>query len=170
MLDRFGTNPTQLTGLLSFAAATIACLIAARRSTWRDTRAWQVLAFMNGLFLVEIFIGSRHRIHDYVVALLMLEGGYGQRRGMQEFIIICLATIALICVALFLFSRSLAGGAVRIVASLTIAVLALFAIETVSLHTLDAVYYQPIGPALLVGWLWAIAAAGICWTALTVKG
>jgi hypothetical protein len=169
MLDRFGTNPTQVTGLLSFAAATIACVIAARHSSWRDARVWQVLVFINGLFLMEIFIGLRHRIHDYLAALLMAEGEYGQRRGMQEFIIIWLATIALICVTLFLFSHRLAGT-VRIAVSLTIALLALFAIETVSLHALDAVFYRPIGPVALIGWLWAIAAVGVCWAALTVKG
>ena len=169
MLDRFGPNPTQLTGLISFAAATIACVIAARRSNWPDTRVWQILAFINGLFSIEVFIGLRHRVHDYVDALLMAEGQYGQRRGMQETMIIGLATIALICVALFLLSRRHAG-AVRIAASLTIALLALFAIETVSLHALDAVYYRPIGPVALIGWLWAVAAAGICWTTFTVKG
>jgi hypothetical protein len=169
MLDRFGTNPTQLTGLLSFAAATTACVIAARRSIGRDARLWQLLAFINGLFSVEVFIGLRHRVHNYVDALLMAEGQYDQRRGMQESMIIGLATIALICVALFLFSRRLAG-AVRIAASLTIALLALFAIETVSLHALDAIYYRPIGAVLLIGWLWAIAAAGICWAALTMRG
>ena len=107
MLDRFGTNPTQLTGLLSFAAATIACVIAARRSFGRDARIWQLLAFMNGLFLIEIFIGLRHRVHNYVDALLMAEGQYGQRRGMQESMIIGLATIGLVCMAILLFSRRL---------------------------------------------------------------
>jgi hypothetical protein len=100
--------------------------------------------------------------------MLKAEGEYGQRRGMQEFFIIGLATIALICVMLLLFSHRLAGN-VRIAGGLTIALLALFAIETVSLHSLDAVLYGSIGPVALIGWLWAIATAGICWTALTVK-
>jgi uncharacterized membrane protein len=169
MLDRLGTNPTQLTGLLSFVAAATACVIAALRSTWPDARVWQVLGFINGIFLIEIIFGLRHRIHDYLVAMLKAEGEYGQRRGMQEFVIIGLATIALICVMLLLFSRRLAGN-VRIAGGLTIALLALFAIETVSLHSLDAVLYGSIGPVALIGWLWAIATAGICWTALTVKG
>jgi hypothetical protein len=170
MLDRFGINLTQLTGMLSFAAAAITCVIAAWRSTWRDARVWQVLVFINGMFLIEVFAGLRHRMHDYVAALLMAEGEYGQRRGMQAFIIISLAAIALICATLFLFSRRLGSGAVRIAAGLTVALVTLFAIETVSLHALDAVFYRPIGPVLLIGWLWAIAAAGICWAALAVKG
>jgi hypothetical protein len=100
--------------------------------------------------------------------LLIAEGEYSQRRGLQEFIIVGLATITLICVMLSLFSRRLAGT-VRIAAGLTIALLALFAIETVSLHSVDAALYGPIGPVALIGWLWAIAALGICWTALTMK-
>jgi hypothetical protein len=169
MLDRFGINPTQVTGLLSFAASTIACVTATRRSACGDSRAWRVLGFTNGLFLFEVFIRLRHRIHDYVSAILMAEGQYGQRRGMQESIIIGLATIALVCVSLFLFSRRLGGTAVRIAAGLTAGLITLFAIETVSLHALDAIYYWPIGSVLLIGWLWALAAAGICWAALTVK-
>jgi hypothetical protein len=169
MLDRFGTNPTQVAGLLSFAASTIACVIATRRSCL-DSRAWRVLGFINGLFVFEVFIGLRHRIHDYVNAILMAEGEYSQRRGMQESIIIWLATIALVCVTLLLFSRRLGGTALRIAAGLTAGLVTLFAIETVSLHALDAIYYRPIGSVLLIGWLWALAAAGICWAALTVKG
>ena len=169
MLDRFGINPTQLTGLLSFLAAATACVIAALRSTRPNARIWQVLGFINGIFLIEIIFGLRHRIHDYLVALLRAEGEYGQRRGMQELVLIGLGTIALICVMLLLFSRSLAGN-VRIAGGLTIALLALFAIETVSLHSLDALLYGSIGPVALIGWLWAIATVGICWTALTAKG
>jgi hypothetical protein len=166
MFDRLGINPTQLTGLLSFAAAAASCLIAARRSTWRNARVWRVLVFINGILFIEVLAGLRHRIHDYVNALLMAEGEYGQRREMQEPIIILLATTALICVTVFLLSRRPDGAAVRIAASLAIALLALFAIETVSLHALDAVYYRPIGPVLLIGWMWAIASIGICWAAL----
>jgi hypothetical protein len=170
MLDRFGTNPTQVTGLLSFAASTIACVIATRRSACRDSRTWRVLGFINGLFLFEVFIGLRHRIHDYVNAILMAEGEYGQRRGTQESIIFGLAAIALVCVTSFLLSRRLGGAAVRIAAGLTTGLVTLFAIETVSLHALDAIYYRPVGSVLLIGWLWALAAAGICWAALMVKG
>ena len=163
MLDRINTNPTQLAGLLSFAAATIACLIATRRSGSRDATTWKLLALMNCLFLIEIFSGLRFHIHDLVKAILKAEGLYAQMHGwIQEIIDILVAIIALIFVTLFLFWRQVAGGAARVAVSMTIVVVALFAIETVSLHELRAVFYQPIGPVLVIGWLWAIAAAGIC--------
>src|ERR1017187_3796878 len=163
MLVRINTNPTQLAGLLSFAAATIACLIATRRSGSRDATTWKLLALMNCLFLIEIFSGLRFHIHDLVKAILKAEGLYAQMHGwIQEIIDILVAIIALIFVTLFLFWRQVAGGAARVAVSMTIVVVALFAIETVSLHELRPVFYQPIGPMLMIGWLWAIAAAGIC--------
>jgi hypothetical protein len=162
MLERFNTNPTQLTGLLAFAAATIACLIAAQRSGSRDVPIWRLLAVVNCLLLIEIFSGFRFLIHDFADAVLIASGRYAQRKGTQEGIIVVLAIIALIFMALFLFGRHAASRAVRAAASITIALLTLFAIETVSLHALDAVFYQPIGPVLMIGWLWATAAVGIC--------
>lgn len=167
MLDRFITNPTELAGLLSFAAATIACLIATRRSGSRDARTWKVLALMNCLFLMEIYFGLRFRIIELATKLLKTKGLYAQLHGsIQGIIIISIATIALVFVTLFLFWRRGAGGAARVAASIAIAVLALFAIETVSLHAVDAIFYRPIGPVLMLGWVWAIAAAGICAAAL----
>ena len=163
MLNQFSANPTQLTGLLSFAAATIACLIAAWRSGSREASTWKLLALMNCLFLIEIFSGWRFFIHNLVKAMLTAEGLYAQIHGwIQEILDILIAIIALIVVTLLLFWRQVAGGAARVAVSMTIVVVALFAIETVSLHELRAVFYQPIGPVLVIGWLWAIAAAGIC--------
>ncbi len=163
MFDRFITNPTELTGLLSFAAATIACLIATQLSGWRDARIWKVLALMNCLFLIEVYVGLRYRINELVITLLKTKGLYAQLHGSnQEIVILSIATIALVFVTLFLFWRQVAGGAARVAASITIAVLALFAIDTVSLHAFDAVFYRPIGPVLILGWVWVIAAAGIC--------
>jgi hypothetical protein len=169
MIDRFGINLTQVIGFSSLAAAAIACLIASHRSTRCGARIWQLLGLINGIFAIEILAGSRHRIHDYANALLIAEGAYAQRRGAQELIILLLATIAMVCAVRFLLSRRLARS-LRIAACLTIAVLALFAIETVSLHALDAIYYRPIGPVLLIGWMWAFASIGICWAALAIKG
>jgi hypothetical protein len=167
MLDRFGTNLTQLTGLLSFAATTIACLIASLRSGSRDAPTWRLLALINCLLLIEIISGLRYHIHNLVKAMLEAGGLYAQMHGwIQELINISIAIVALIFVTLFLFWRQAGGGAARVAVSMTIVVVALFAIETVSLHELRPVIYQPIGPVLMIGWLWAIAAAGICLAAI----
>jgi hypothetical protein len=169
MFDRLSINPTQLTGLLSFAAATIACSIAAWRSGSRDASTWRLLALINCLFLMETFSGLRYDIHNRVKAMLTAEDLYSQIHGRtQEIINILIAIIALIFATLLLFWRQVAGGAARVAVSITIVVVGLFAIETVSLHELRAVIYQPIGPVVMIGWLWAIAAAGICLAAVGV--
>jgi hypothetical protein len=72
------------------------------------------------------------------------------------------AVTILLCLLLYRIARP----AARVAASLTIVLLALFAIETISLHEIDAIFYLRIGPVLLVGWLWAVASAGICLAAL----
>jgi hypothetical protein len=165
MLQHFATNPTQLTGLLSFVAATIACLVAARRSTSRDARTWYLLAFANFLFLTEVYFGLRLRITARAIEMLKPRGMYNLLHGSyQEMLDLVIATIAAILVILVL-TRCQVGRATRLALSLTVAVLALFALETVSLHAIDAIFYRPIGPVLTVGWLWAIAAAAICFAA-----
>ena len=170
MFDRLSINPTQLTGLLSFAAATIACSIAARRSGSRDASTWRLLALINCLFLIETFSELRYDIYNHAKAMLAAEGLYAQIHGRgQEIIIILIAISALIFATLLLFWRQVAGGAARVAMSITIVVVALFAIETVSLHALRPVLYQPIGPVVMIGWLWAITAAGICLAAAHAK-
>ena len=159
MLDRLGTNPTQFVGTIAFAGATIACLIAARHPSARDGRAWMVLALINSLFLMEIIFGFRHRIHNLADSILIADGKYGDRGPLQEILILSFATIAFILATLVLFRFRFATGGGRMAASISIAVLALFAIEAVSLHALDAVFYRPIGTVLLIGWIWAGACA-----------
>lgn len=115
---------------------------------------------MNCLFLIEIYFGLRSRITELAVMLRKTRGVYAKLHGLtQEIMIVAIATIVLVFVTLFLFWRQ---GAARLAASITIAVSALFAIEMVSLHAVDAVFYRPIGPVLMLGWVWVIATAGIC--------
>jgi hypothetical protein len=167
MLDRFNINPTQLAGLLSFTAATISCLVAARRSVF-EKRVWNLLAFINSLFALETVIGLRHRVHNIAVSILIAQGHYADRQPLQEMMVISLATLALLLATLFLISQQVTGSATRVAASVTIALLALFAIETVSLHSLDVVFYQQIGSVATIGWLWAIAAAGIILSSISI--
>jgi H+/Cl- antiporter ClcA len=168
MLDRFGTNPTQLLGILSFSLTTLACSLAALRSP--DARIWKVLTFVNALFIVEIIVGFRFRILDWARALLQDRGEYRQLHGKdQGMAIVALVAAAAIAMLLFLLLRRVARPAARVGASLTIVLLALFAIETISLHEIDAIFYLRIGPVLLVGWLWGVASAGICLAALNSR-
>jgi hypothetical protein len=62
MLDRLGTNPTQVIGILLIGLATLACLSALRRRPSRDVLVWRALAFTNGLLVIEVLIGLRFKI------------------------------------------------------------------------------------------------------------
>lgn len=165
MLGRLGTNPTQLLGMLSFSLATLACLLASRRSP--DRRVWKTLACANALFLLEVILGLRFRALEFARALLRGRGELPSLHGTgQAVAIAAVAAAAMVAMLAFLRVGGIARPATRVGASLTIALLALFGIETVSLHDIDGFFYLGIGPVLLVGWLWAAACAGICVAAL----
>src|SRR5258708_4963551 len=128
MFDRLGTNPTQFVGTIAFAAAAIACGFAARHRSSRDGRAWMAFALINCLFLMEILIGFRHRIHNLADSILIADGKYGDRGPLQEILILSFAAVACILTTLVLFRLRFATGCVRMAATLSVAVLALFAI------------------------------------------
>src|SRR5580704_15542531 len=128
MFDRFITNPTQLTGALSVAAATISCLIAALRSMSPNARTWGLLAFINFFFLTEIFGGFRFKIHDSLEAISKANDTYDQRGELQEPLDILLAIGAVVVISsIFLARRHAAGKGARVAASITTALVALFA-------------------------------------------
>jgi len=165
LLSRFSAYPSDLIGLLSFATAAIACAVAARRSAVRDPHTWYFLALMNCLFVMEIYFGSRYLITVLTKTVLAKEQLYGKLHGrFQEIIIVAVVVIVL---GLSLFVWRIVGTGARVAAILTIAVMVLFAVETISLHSIDAIFYRPIGGVLLLGWVWAGAALGIvvssCW-------
>jgi hypothetical protein len=156
LLENLGTNPTQLLGLVAFASATIACIFAKRNSP-NEGRAWMALAIANAAFLIEILVGTRLQLHDFAVSLLLSVGLYAKRTDLQYGLILASAAIPLLAALLLLFFRQLRKPRLMIATIATFSVLTLFAIETISLHRIDAIFYQEIGSVLLVGWLWCIA-------------
>lgn len=157
------TNPTQLTGLLAFALATAACVIAARRGV--HAARWWRMAALQALCFLEVLFGFRHRAHDVVDALLQARGWYAARGPLQVgLLVVALGLAALTFVALIRLRR--VDTSVWIAAAATAAALWLFAIEMVSLHQVDAVMYIQLGPLLLIGACWAVCAAVVVWASL----
>ena len=149
------TNPTQLTGLIAFALAALACVTVARRGA--GTRWWRVAA-LQAVCLIEVLVGFRHRAHDLVDSLLQANGWYASRGPLQVALLVAALVLALLTfVALTRLRR--AGAELWFAASATAAALCLFAAESVSLHGVDAVMYLNLGPVLLIGWCWAACAA-----------
>jgi hypothetical protein len=161
MLDNIGTNPTQLIGILAFAAASIACFLSARRLGLQDDRIWMLLAFIHLLFAIEIWVGFRHRVHGLVVSILIEYGAYSQRSSVQETLILVSALIFLTLVATIFICFRPIGWSAFFAMSFTIVVFPLFALETISLHAVDTFFYRQIASVMIVGWMWAIVGFGV---------
>ena len=161
MLNDLHTDPTQLTGLLAFALSAFACWHAAklRGSTWRALAVAQLACF------AEVLVGLRLRVHDLADFLLQGNGWYGARQSAQIplLVISVLLSIAWAVVVVIRWRRNVD---VCIAVLATSAVVALFVIELISLHGVDAIMYVTIGPVLLIGVAWAAGALVVAASAL----
>jgi hypothetical protein len=144
-------NATQIAGLLSFGGASLFTAWA-----WRHYRLGTVLCLINGALAAECLVGSRFQAHSVVIVQLKARGLYDARMLPQEYLTVGCVLLAILLFVLMLSrpaSRRLAVGAT------TLAV-ALFVVETVSLHAIDAALYRPLGPLAAIAWLW-IALGGL---------
>lgn len=151
----FQTNPTQLAGLLAFAATTLACAWAARR---QRSGGWIALAGVHAALWLDILLNTRHRVHDVVNAALRALGLYESRVWLQAALL--LALVAVVGVAWR--ARRRAGVAVLATAVL----IALLLVEAISWHESDRVLYMHLGPLLLIAYAWLACAALVVWSAL----
>ncbi|MBB5687113.1 hypothetical protein [Sphingobium boeckii] len=158
MIERFGFNLTQIAGILAFVIASLACLIAsgARRKS-RDLSIWRGLSIVYGLLAIEMIAAMRHRIHDFVNALLKITGEYSARSGLQEMLIAALAIVILTAMGLYLMRLGKIKASTRLAASATMTLVGLFLLEMISLHAIDAILYRPIGPLMVITYLWIAA-------------
>lgn len=151
----FGMDTTQWCGIAAFGLAGATCLRAALegRATWR------ALALLQVVCGVEVALGWRYRAHDAVDAWLQSHGQYATRASLQLGLIGCTLLCAA-AVTAFLWTHRARLGAALVGACVGTAMeLALFGVETVSLHAVDAVMYSFAGPVKVIGWLWLATAA-----------
>jgi hypothetical protein len=164
-LENLGTNVTQLLGLAAFASATIACILAKKNNS-NEARVWIALATTNAAFFVEILFGIRHHLREMAVSLLLSVGLYASRTDLQYGLIIASAAIPIFIVLLLLVFRRLRKLRLIIATFASFSVLTLFAIEAISLHRIDEIFYREIGSVLLIGWLWCVACLATVLSAL----
>ena len=145
----FQTNPTQVAGLLAFAASTAACVWAARR---KHSSGWAVLAAVHAVLWLDILLNTRHRVHDDVNAALRSLGLYDSRVWLQAALLLALAAVAVMAWR----ARRRAGVAVAATALL----IALVLVEAISWHQSDRLLYTHLGPLLLIAYAW-LACAGV---------
>ena len=151
----FQTNPTQLAGLLAFAASTSACVWAARD---KRSRGWAALAGVHATLWLDILLNTRHRVHDVVNAALEALGLYESRVWLQAALLLALATAALLAWR----TRRRASTAV----GATLVLIALLLVEAISWHESDRVLYTHLGPLLLVAYAWLTCAGVVVFAAL----
>jgi hypothetical protein len=151
----FQTNPTQLAGLLAFAATTLACAWAARR---QHSGGWTALAVVHAALWLDILLNTRHRVHDVVNAALRAMGLYESRVWLQAALLLALAAGVVIAWQ----ARRRAGVAVLATAVL----IALMLVEAISWHESDRVLYMHLGPLLLIAYAWLACAGVVVFAAL----
>lgn len=148
-------NATQLTGIVAFGAAALLCFRA----------RWVQIGAINAVLAIECVFGLRHRIHDLAVHLM---GPLYADRGSVQILLmgLILALLAGSGMLLLLSKRRLAPAHVT---SATLLAVALFSIEVISLHAVDAVLYRFVGDVMVIGWLWLALALVIAIGALRAK-
>lgn len=171
MLIDLPLNDTQRMGMLAFATACWAAWQAARNAalradasstTWRWVSTWQ---FLYGL---EVWLGTRHTVHDMVNTVLQATGLYAGRSDIQ--MVMLFATVLIGMVVSLVMWRSHwwsrpTNRCAKLAWVCTGAVLLLFLIETISLHAIDRVLYHPVGPVLLIAYAWTANAIAVTWLA-----
>ena len=154
-------NATQATGLAALLAACVLAALAAKAHHGRDRHVWAALALVHALLMLDILVGARYALHDAVDDYLVFLGLYGVRRILQAFLLLALAMMiagTLVWIWRTPVYAAIVRARARTAAAATLAVAAVFAIETISLHQIDAFLYAHIGPVLVIGWLWASTA------------
>lgn len=154
-------NSTQLAGLIAFCPAASAAA-AAFVSGWDRPRkhcfSWAIISAIHSLLAIEVLALARHRIDRMLGEWLRAANVYPERRPAQAVIIFI--TIALSVLAIIHFVRRAETRTLAIAHGATVILVALFALESISLHQVDSVLYRPAGLVLAIGWLWL----GCGWT------
>jgi len=153
-------NSTQYMGMLGFVSAAALCLLASLRVRTVTRQLWRGIAGVLLLSAAEVLLGWRHRLHLFVNAVLEVVDLYRFRWAIQLLVI---AGVVAWVVRAYQRAppREHLGTPTATAASATAGLLALFAIETTSLHILDALLYAHAGPVVLIGWLWLLLASVI---------
>ena len=150
-------NANAIAGLSAFAAAAAACARVSLRSD-RSAVLWRTLAVLHASFALEILMNLRYGFRAAIIPLLQDRGWYPSRTAWQEASIV-LALLVGTALAVWVWRRHRGDGAARgAILGTALALLLLF-VETISLHSVDALMYAEAGPLVRLAWAWVGAAA-----------
>ncbi len=166
MLIDSSFNTTQLVGMIAFGAATAAARAAmvCAATNPQNKLIWWTVSGAHLFFVAEFVLGTRHAVHDFVNGMLRDAGIYPSRGAIQMLLLVVCALAATIAGSVIRKRLQAPPGVTahaQIAAWLTLAVGALFMVEAVSLHAVDAWLYSTAGPVLLIAYLWATVAMAV---------
>lgn len=148
-------NYTQLTGLIGFGTAALLCLWAVWRQI-HERDIWIALSIGYLLMFVEVLAEMRHQVHGVIGDTLKLLGIYEDRRtGQTISIVVTVCVVAFLGLPMLRRMRNLVFS-VRLALVAGMLAFASILMEIISLHAIDEILYKPIGPVLLIGWLWLV--------------
>jgi len=154
-------------GLSAFAAAAAACLrVALRRD--RSAALWATLAALHAAWALEIVLNLRYRFRAALIPLLQERGWYASRTAWQGAAIVAAVLIGTGLTAWAWRRHRDDGAALGAIAGTALALL-LLAVETISLHRVDAAMYAEAGPLVRLAWAWLGAAAIVIASALAAS-
>ncbi|MEL6486370.1 MAG: hypothetical protein AAFQ13_04400 [Pseudomonadota bacterium] len=136
-------NVTQLLGIVSFGVAGLLCM-------WVRRSPWTALGFLSLLFCLECVLNFRHQFHDAIIKVI---GSLYLERAPYQMALIG-GGLVLGAILIVILLRVVDDNLTRLAMAATVAGGALFAVETISLHEVDRVLYQPVGSAKLIAWIW----------------
>lgn len=146
MTDLIGNTNTF--GIWALASAAVASA-SLRRSSWL------ILAALLAAMAIVIATNVHWIIHDRIRAILITDGIYADHARIQMAITL-VGALGAACAGLWIVR---AGRGVQRGAWLTtLALIGLFCIQTLSVHGVDALLSMRLGPMMLIGWLWGMAA------------
>ena len=137
-------------GWIGYAAAGLAATVAATRAARPARWWWAALAAFQFAFGMEMVLKLRHKIPN-----LFINNELHANRHALQWAALALIILSLIPLAIIL-RRNLPTlcRPISLAAAAATASAACFAIVTVSLHQTDTLMFIPLGPLLLVEWLW----------------
>jgi hypothetical protein len=167
VLTLFGisTNAVQLGGLAGFALSAAACGWAAAHGH----RAWRKVAWLQLACWAEVLISVRHHLHGAAVGILRQFALYESRHNLQ---VALLGALALCAALASVWAWNELRKLVETNALIGVAVAAsgfsilVFLTEVISLHSIDAWMYAPLGPFNVISLLWAAGALTVSVCAL----
>lgn len=115
---------------------------------------------LNLLLCFEVILGLRHWLHDDADDWLVSHALYASRGNWQGDLLVLALMVVLIAGAFVAIAFRRAKSGIPMSAWIgTVAIIACFVVETISLHGMDAIIYLPIGPVLAIAYWWIAASA-----------